>query len=147
MNRFRRRYAASPLHLLLMLGSFALALYAGVRLLDGDAVGVLVWFAGAAVVHDLVLLPLYASAGRALARAAGGGRWVNHVRVPAFVSGLLALVWFPLVFMPPRDYTAVTGLPSGVFLERWLLITVALFALSALTAATRTLYTRRRVRR
>lgn len=131
MNRFRR-YGASPFHLALMLFSFALTAYAGVRLLHGDTLAVLVWFVGAAVVHDVLLLPLYSLAGRALA---GSGRWVNHVRVPAFLSGLLALVWFPLIFVPPRHYEAATGLPPGVFLGRWLLVTAVLFAVSALWAA------------
>lgn len=60
----------SPLQLLLLAGSFALAGYAGVRLLADDWFGVALWFVGAAVVHDLVLLPLYAAADRALVRAA-----------------------------------------------------------------------------
>jgi hypothetical protein len=41
-----------------------------VRLLGGDAVGVVVWFVGAAVLHDLVLVPGYT-----LASTAVGGRW------------------------------------------------------------------------
>ncbi|MFD4244003.1 hypothetical protein ACFWP3_20725 [Streptomyces sp. NPDC058525] len=61
MNRLRARYGASALHLALTLSSFALALYAGVRLLDGDTWGVAVWFVGAALLHDLVLLPLYSA--------------------------------------------------------------------------------------
>ena len=46
------------------------------RLLAGDWFGVALWFVGAALLHDLVLLPLYAAADRALveelARAATG---------------------------------------------------------------------------
>lgn len=136
---FRRRYGASPLHLLLVLASFALACYAGLRLLDGDAFGVALWFVGAAVLHDLVLLPLYAVTDLAVQRLLGHGAadaartpraGVNHVRVPAFVSGVLLLVYWPLVLGRVGHYTTSTGLPADVFLGRWLLITACLFAAS-----------------
>ncbi|GGV13730.1 lipoprotein [Streptomyces litmocidini] len=137
---FRRRYGASPLHLLLVLASFALAAYAGVRLLEGDTLGVALWFVGAALLHDLVLLPLYSVTDRAAqllfrGRTGAGegppGPSVNYVRVPGFVSGLLLLVWWPLILSRVGHYTAATGLPADGFLERWLLITAALFAASA----------------
>ncbi|MFJ3963429.1 hypothetical protein [Streptomyces sp. NPDC090036] len=132
MTRFRRWYGASPLHLLLLLASFALACYAGVRLLKGDALGVALWFVGAALLHDLVLLPLYAVADRAAQRLApGGGPAINHLRVPAFLSGLLLLVWWPLILRRVGHYTAATALPADVFLGRWLLITAGLFIASA----------------
>ncbi|MFJ3828924.1 hypothetical protein ACIPWI_13230 [Streptomyces sp. NPDC090046] len=132
MTRFRRWYGASPLHLLLLLASFALACYAGVRLLKGDARGVALWFVGAVLLHDLVLLPLYAVADRAAQRLApGGGPAINHLRVPAFLSGLLLLVWWPLILRRVGHYTAATALPADVFLGRWLLITAGLFIASA----------------
>jgi len=60
MAAFKRRYGATPLHLLAALGSFAIAGYAVVRLGELDPVGnVLRWFVGAIVAQDLVLLPLY----------------------------------------------------------------------------------------
>lgn len=67
----------SPFQLLLLACSFTLAGYAGVRLLADDWFGVALWFVGLAVVHDLVLAPLYAAADRALVRAtsAAGRRW------------------------------------------------------------------------
>ncbi|WP_327382189.1 hypothetical protein [Streptomyces sp. NBC_01207] len=144
---FRRRYGASPLHLLLVLVSFALALYAGLRLFEGDAVGVAVWFVGAALLHDLVLLPLYSLTDRAVQAlftpSPDDGRparrvSVNYVRVPAFVSGVLLLVWWPLVFRQVGHYTAATALPADGFLARWLLITAALFAASAAILFVRT---------
>ncbi|MEU0403431.1 hypothetical protein ABZ318_24995 [Streptomyces sp. NPDC006197] len=137
---FRHPYGASPLHLLLVLASFALACYAGLRLLEGDALGVAVWFVGAALLHDLVLLPLYAVTDLAVQRLLGHGAGegartprigVNHIRVPAFVSGVLLLVYWPLVLGQVGHYTISTGLPAGVFLGRWLLITACLFAASA----------------
>lgn len=130
---FRRRYGEGPLHLLLMVAGFALTGYAGIRLLDGDTPRIALWFAGAAVVHDLVLLPVHATADRAL-RGALGARsdLVNHVRVPAFLSLLLLLVQFPLIARLSERYEPYTGLSPDVFLGNWLLVTGALFAASAL---------------
>jgi hypothetical protein len=143
--------AAAPLRTLLLLASFAVTAYAGVRLLDGaDALGVVLWFAGAALLHDLLLVPLYSAADRAAQRvlrrrgAAGPSPAVNYVRVPAFVSGVLLLVWFPLITGPPERYAAYSGLPSGGFGTRWLLLTAGLFAASAAVAAVRTPLSRRR---
>ncbi len=133
----------SPFQILLLLCSFALAGYAGVRLLAGDWFGVALWFVGAALLHDLVLLPLYAVADRAVVRgpaAAGRRAWVLYVRVPAAFSGLLLLVWFPLISgRVDRRYRSVAGLSAEGFLARWLLITAALFGVSALLLALRPL--------
>ncbi|MFI9767927.1 hypothetical protein ACIHJG_13825 [Streptomyces sp. NPDC052415] len=126
----------SPLQILLLVCSFALAGYAGVRLLEGDWLRTALWFAGAAVVHDLVLLPLYAVADRALGAAAG--RYVMYVRVPAAFSALLLLVWFPLITGRVEErYRSATGLPPDGFLARWLLITAVLFGASAALCALR----------
>ncbi|WP_347232478.1 hypothetical protein [Streptomyces sp. C] len=57
--------------------------------------------------------------------------------MPAFVSGVLLLVYWPLVLGEVGHYTVTTGLPSGVFLGRWLLITACLFAASAAVLAVR----------
>ncbi|MDJ0384519.1 hypothetical protein [Streptomyces sp. G-G2] len=145
---FRHRYGASPLHLLLTLASFTLALYAGIRLLKGNTMGVVIWFVGAALLHDLILLPLYSVTDRAAqllfrgesATGTGGGRprpGVNHLRVPAFVSGVLFLVWWPLILQRGGHYTASTALVADGFLARWLLITAALFLGSATVLITR----------
>lgn len=153
----RARYGASPLHLLLVLGSFALTGYAGVRLLEGNTLGVVLWFVGGAVLHDLLLVPLYSAADRGL-RAAFAGRFrgggtergaaawreeVNYVRVPAFVSLVLLLVWYPLIFDRVGHYASYTALEPGVFMGRWLLVTAALFAASALCLAVRSVRTAR----
>lgn len=139
----------SPFQLLLLACSFALAAYAGLRLLAGDWLGVALWFVGAALLHDLVLLPLYAALDRAVVRGLGARReWVLYVRVPAALSGLLLLVWFPLVSgMVERRYRSATGLPADVFAARWLLITAVLFGGSALLLAVRLLRVRRAAKR
>ncbi|WP_374100154.1 hypothetical protein [Streptomyces sp. DSM 110735] len=126
----------SPLELLLLGCSFALAVYAGIRLLAGDWLGVVLWIVGAALLHDLVLLPLYSALDRALVAgcgAAGRRSLVPYVRVPALLSGLLLLVWAPLILGLSADrYRSATGLDPDGFLTRWLLITAALFGGSAL---------------
>ena len=131
----------SPFQLLLLAASFALAGYAGVRLLADDWFAVAVWFVGAALLHDLVLLPLYAVADRAVVRgldAAGRREWAMYVRVPAALSGLLLLVWLPLISgRVDRRYRLGTGLSPDGFLARWLLITAVLFGASALLLALR----------
>lgn len=131
----------SPFHLLVLACSFALAAYAGVRLFAGDWFGVALWWVGLALLHDLVLLPLYAVADRAVVRglgAAGRREWTMYVRVPAALSGLLLLVWFPLISgMADRRYRLATGLSPDGFLARWLLITAVLFGGSALLLALR----------
>lgn len=151
MTRLRRWYGAGPLHLLVMLASLALAAYAGVRWLSDDPLGVLLWFAGAVLLHDMVLLPLYSLADRALSARLGDrgrrlprGAALNAVRVPALLSGLLLLVWFPLVLrLPGSRYTATTGLSLSPYLGRWLLVSGALFAVSAAVLALRLLLARR----
>jgi hypothetical protein len=93
---------------------------------------------GAALLHDLALVPLYALGDRAVQAALRSGRprplprtAVNHVRVPAFVSLLLLLVYWPLVLRHASPYPSATALSIDVYLGRWLLITAVLFAASA----------------
>lgn len=137
----RRIPVGSPFQILLLAASFALAAYAGVRLLADDWLGVALWLVGAAVLHDLVLLPLYGVADRVVVRglgAAGRRRWTMYVRVPAALSGLLLLVWFPLISGRVADrYRSGAGLSADGFLARWLLITAVLFAGSAVLLALR----------
>ncbi|MDQ0792115.1 hypothetical protein QFZ58_000603 [Streptomyces sp. B1I3] len=147
MRVLRRWYGQGPLHLLLMAASFALAGYAGVRLLDGDTFLIILWFVGVALVHDLVLVPLYASADRALrtvpVRRPG---LVNSVRVPALLSGLLLLMWLPLI-TGSEHYEPASGMSPDRFLGNWLLITAVLFAASALRLLVPAVRSRRRARK
>ncbi|MFI9271560.1 hypothetical protein ACIGXM_12705, partial [Kitasatospora sp. NPDC052896] len=61
--------------------------------------------------------------------------WINYLRVPTFLTGVLLLVWFPLIFDLSIPYPDATRLPENVYLGRWLAITAALFAASALAFA------------
>lgn len=143
MSRRRnlRTLAGSPVALLLLACSFALTAYAGVRLLEGDTPRILLWLVGAALLHDLVLLPLYSALDRAATRACTALGWreaVVHVRVPAALSGLLLLLWFPMISGSAADrYADVTGLSGSGFAQRWLLITAVLFALSGVVLVLR----------
>ena len=133
MSRFRRRYGASPLHALTHLATFALAGFALLQLADVRAAGnVLVWFIAAVVLHDFVLLPFYSALDRVAQAASGGARALNHVRVPAGLSALLLLVFFPLILeRSTGKLEQVSGAPAEDYLARWLLITAALCAGSA----------------
>lgn len=149
MNRRNRasNYRAllgSPFQLVLLLATLAFAGYVGVRLLVGETFLIVVWFVGAALVHDLVLLPLYTAADRTVTAALGPRRrLVNFVRVPAFLSLLLLLVWFPMITGRVRRYEPYAALSSDGFLARWLLVTAALFVCSALCLVTRAVLRRR----
>jgi hypothetical protein len=141
-----------PVALLALLASFVVAGYAGVRLLAGNPVGVGAWFVGSAVVHDLVLFPLYAGVDAALVTllrrrpalaTMAGVPWLNHLRVPAVVSGVLLLVWSPLILRVPTAYQEASGLSAQPFLPRWLVVTAALFAISTITLAVRVTTVRR----
>lgn len=148
MRWFREHYGAGPIHLLALLAAFAVAAYALSRALDltGNPDRIVLWLGGSIVAHDLVLFPIYALLG---AIAAGmfvpGGRRsrlrvaaLNHLRVPALLSGLLLLVWFPLIAgKGERSFMRVSGLSKDVYFGRWLLITAVLFGGSALLFALR----------
>jgi hypothetical protein len=139
-----RWYGAGPLHLLTMLGCFALAGYAAAELLPNNAIGIPVWFAGAVIGHDLILMPMYTVADRSAIAVFRHRRpqlpavpWINYLRIPAALSGMLLLIWFPLIFRLPRRFTLTTTLPLGPYLWRWLAVTGALFLLSATALAVR----------
>jgi hypothetical protein len=144
MLRLLRWYGANPLHLLALLGCFALAGYAAAQLVPSRPLGVAVWFLGAVVAHDLLLVPLYSLADRS-AMAAIRHRapplptigWINYLRVPAALSGLLLLVWFPLILRLHTHYHASTTLSPDPYLWHWLAVTGVLFLLSAAMFALR----------
>jgi hypothetical protein len=144
MRWFKRWYGANPLHLLAMLGCFALAWYAGAGLLHAKPVGVVVWFAGAVVGHDLILMPLYALADKSVMTVFRHRPpklptvpWINYLRVPVVLSGILLLIWFPLIFRIPSHFPRTTDLSLDPYLGHWLLVTGALFLLSAVVFAVR----------
>ena len=138
IGRCRSLYGTSPLHLLAVTASFAVAGVAVSKLVESPARwDLLLWFVGAVALHDLVLFPLYTL----LDRLAAGRRpraAVNYVRVPAVVSGVLLLISAGMVFSASsRTYESATGLRPEPYLERWLAITAVLFVVSAVLYAVR----------
>ena len=145
----RRLYGAHPMHLLSLLACFALAGYAVLQVSrDPLAVRIGIWFVGALIAHDLVLFPLYALSDRLvgglLPKRRARGRFValpgtvNFVRVPALLSGLLLLMFFPLILRRSEGpYGNASGLDQSPYLERWLLLTGIAFLMSAVLYAIR----------
>jgi hypothetical protein len=143
-SAFHRRYGAGPGHLVGLLVCFLVAGYAVSHWLNSPSVIRLgVWFVGALLLHDVVLFPLYSLLDRALrvvvpTRLSPRIPLVNHVRVPLLFSGLLLLLWFPLIFNKPEPaYRAATGLDTSPYLHRWLLVTAGLVGASAVLYAVR----------
>jgi hypothetical protein len=149
VGRVGRAYGANPLHLLALLACFALAGYVALRLAHEPLlVRILIWFLGAVVAHDLVLFPLYALADRSI-MAALRALWprrgtaglippLNYIRVPALGAGLLFLLFFPgIIRQGQATYLAATGQTQQPYLARWLLLTAAMFAVSAVAYAIR----------
>jgi hypothetical protein len=124
LQRFRAVYGSNALHLLTLIAGFALFGYVlatvkPVTLWNPNTWwhSILVWFAAAIIAHDLVLFPIYALVDRILIIEQGG---------PA--------------------YTAATGQTQEPFLGRWLLLTAAMFATSAVVYVVRLAVARRAMR-
>jgi hypothetical protein len=151
---FRKAYGSTPLHLLAMLSGFGLLAYVVVvakpsTLWKPEGAwwqSVLVWFVAAFIAHDLVLFPIYALADRILGSLTTSRRRRrqpavsarNYLRVPILGSGLILLVFFPgIIKQGATLFHEDTGLTQQPFLGRWLLLTAAMFGISALTYALR----------
>jgi hypothetical protein len=144
VSRLLRWYGAGPLHLLTMIACLALAGYATAELLPSSYIGIPIWLAGAVIGHDLILVPLYTLADRSVMAVLRHRRpsvpavlWINYLRIPAVLSGMLLLIWFPLIFRLPSRFPATTTLSLDPYLWHWLAITGALFLLSAILFALR----------
>ena len=143
--RFRYEYGAGPLHLIAVLSSLALVLYAILRIFEIPSTGgILLWMGLAIIAHDFIALPLYSLFLRVAEEGVDAGvrprrralLTLNHIRIPAAMSLLLLLISFPLVFQldEPR-YELTTGLDLDRFLGNWLLITAVLFGVSGILLA------------
>jgi hypothetical protein len=95
------------------------------------AIGIAVWLAAAAILHDLLVFPLYSGLDR-VARLALRGAAVNYVRIPAGLSLLLLVVfWGTIGGKGDGAYHAVSGRSYDGYATRWLLATAVLFGASA----------------
>ncbi|OMC55906.1 hypothetical protein A5747_10450 [Mycobacterium sp. IS-836] len=157
-ERFSAIYGSHPLHLLTMVSGFALLGYilTTFKLATLWNAGtwwqsIAVWFAAAVIAHDLVLYPLYALADRVVwartSRQSNHPKVLarNYIRVPALGAGLTLLIFLPgIIEQGGPTYQAATGQTQQPFLGRWLLLTAAMFAVSAVVYAARLAAARRR---
>jgi hypothetical protein len=120
-----------PLLVLAHLALLPLCAWALLEMLGGrSAQRIALWLVACVIVHDLVVMPLYSGADRALRRVAGGA--VNYVRVPAALSLLMLVVfWGTIAERGERAYRATSGQTFDGHATRWLLASAALFAGSA----------------
>lgn len=157
MRAALRWYGAGPLHLLVSLFALALAGTAVLRLASAGGLSpvlsVGLWLVGAAVLHDLVLVPAYSLLDRGLVAALRRRRSgtparpevsaLNHVRVPLALSLLLLGMFFPLVLGTQSErYRASTGLSGDVYLSRYLAVVAALAGAGLLTYLVRVMRSR-----
>ncbi len=158
LTRFRAAYGSNPLHLLTLIAGFALFGYVLATVKPTTLwnpntwwQSILVWFVAAIVAHDLVLFPVYALVDRVLVagnrirpRAETSVPVLNYVRVPAMGAALTLLVFLPgIIKQGAFVYAAATGQTQEPFLGRWLLLTAAMFAASAVAYGVRVALARR----
>lgn len=147
MKRFRYEYGGGPVHLVAAAVGLGVAVWALFMVFGvlGRPQNFVRWFVGAIVLHDLLFLPIYLALGAAASGALLRGQRtrlrvaaLNHLRLPALLSGLLLLVWFPLVLSKAAaSYESRSGLSTDVYLGRWVALTAVLFGVSALLFALR----------
>lgn len=145
MKRLRESYGAGPLHVIAALAMTAICSYGLVRIAGTpNALGIFVWLGAAVILHDAIAFPLYSVLSRIAFGRAGASEnrqvvaAVNHLRVPLFLSGILFIVWFPGILGLNSDrYEGNSGLSSDGFLERWLLLSAAIFVCSGVVYALR----------
>jgi hypothetical protein len=150
----RRHYGAGPLHLFGMLACLAVAAYVVTRILGQSGwKGIFLWFVVCLVGHDLIGWPAYTLADRALTRFQARDRarqprlvpWINYVRVPTVISGVLLGMFSPLIFrLENARYEGFTGFSENVYLTNWLVVSGALFAGSVVIYVLRLGLARRR---
>jgi hypothetical protein len=155
-KHFGTHYGSHPVHLLTMVSGFALlgyilATFRPATLWNPGTwwQSIAVWFAAAIIGHDLVLFPIYALVDWALsrrvlrrpARPASVSPNVaarNYIRIPALGAGLTLLIFLPgIIEQGAPTYQAATGQTQQPFLGRWLLLTAAMFAFSAIAYGAR----------
>lgn len=158
VETFRRIYGSHPLHLLALIACFALFGYIIVTIkpatLWNTSVwwqSIAVWFAAAIIIHDLVLFPAYSLVDRLLTSTRREPKpdspsvpVLNYLRIPLMGSALTLVVFLPgIIEQGARTYFNATGQTQEVFLGRWLLLTAAMFAVSAVAYTVKIAMTRR----
>lgn len=167
MGWLRRHYGAGPFHLAGAVCCLAVAGYAVTRVLgQGGWAAIFLWFAACIVLHDLIGWPIYTATDRFLTRfqrrraatmataptgAACSGpdgrtvHWVNHVRFPVVISGLLLVMFFPLVLrLSNNTYESLVGFNENAYLTNWLVVTAVLCVVSVVLYVARLALARHR---
>lgn len=145
----RRGYGAHPAHLVLLLAGLLLAVMAGSELLAERPRDVGLWFAGAAVLHDAAFVPVYLAADALLValwrRRPGRVPWLNFVRIPLAVSGILLVVYAAEILrLSDGAFAHKTGRSDAGYVGHWLGVSAALAAIAAVWYAVRWRATRPR---
>lgn len=134
-------YGRDPIHLLGVIFCYGIAFYAGIKLFSNVSLWIALAFPAGIILHDFILFPLYRKADQLLIdyqlererKGKTSRRWINHVRVPVVISFILLLCYFPIILRLVADQRPLnTGLSQDPYLYRWLLVTAALAAGSAL---------------
>jgi hypothetical protein len=162
LTGFRAVYGSHPLHLLLLVAGFAFMGYVLVTIKPATLwnphtwwQSIIVWFAAAIIAHDLVLYPIYALVDRILIagshirlrRNEPTVPVLNYVRIPAMGAALTLIVFLPgIIKQGAPTYFAALGQTQDPFLGRWLLLTAAMFAVSAVAYGIRLAMSRRATR-
>jgi hypothetical protein len=150
VERARRTYGAHPAHLVLLLAGFVLTVVAGGALLDEQTFRVAKWFAASAILHDAVFVPVYIGLDSLLVRVwrrrPGRVGWLNFVRIPAAISAIMYLVYYPVISNKANAFDYKTGRSTEVYLGHWLQATAVLFAISAIWYLARVVVVRRSLR-
>jgi hypothetical protein len=112
-------------HLLVHGLLFAIFGWVVLQLLDArENFNILAWFVLSIVLHDLALWPFYTTVDRVMSRVKA-----SAFRVPAALSGLLLLLFFPsIIGRNDASFARVAGEEPTGYLERWLIVTAVLFA-------------------
>jgi hypothetical protein len=91
------------------------------------AMGIATWLIAAAILHDFLVLPAYSTADRVI-------RGNNYLRIPGALSLLMLVVfWGTIGGRGEGAYSGVSGRSYDGYVTRWLLVSAALFAGSAVT--------------
>jgi hypothetical protein len=120
-----------------MVSCLAVAGYALSRMWrQGGLIKIVLLFVALVILHDFVGWPFYTWVDGKITRRADHRRatgrpkvpWINHVRVPGFISGMLLIIAFPLVLgLSARSYRRFSGLSESPYLLHWLFLTAVLF--------------------
>ncbi|HEY4460378.1 MAG TPA: NAD(P)/FAD-dependent oxidoreductase [Pseudonocardiaceae bacterium] len=151
ITRVRSFYGEHPLHLIVLLGCFALTGYVAAHVATYALwPRILIWFVGAIVAHDFVLFPVYALIDRSATSLLGLLREhrrdgiaprvpvVNYLRIPALGAGLTLVLFLPgIIRQGEPEYSLATGQTQEPYVYRWLLLCAAMFLVSAIVYAIR----------